>query len=417
MSRPTVYLHVGGPKTGTTYLQEVLWHNRDALRRDGLLYPGRDRRSHFHAVQDLLRISFNGFDDPCVAGAWDRLISELRSEPGSVLLSHELFALAAAEHVDRAMRVLSFAEVHVIYTVRDLARQIPSVWQEDLKNRHTLSFTEFVRGLRSDEPNPHKLVELFWRFQDPVGVLRRWSADIPPERVHVVTVPAAGSAPALLWERFAATIGVDPSRYETDVPDTSNRSLGVVEANLLRRMNPVLAAELDWPTYQRWVTRFLTKSVFGARDRAIPITLPAAEYDWVLERSRQFVADLRDAGYDVIGDLAEILPAIPATDGVCRPPDDASDAEQLAAATDAMLGLIRRFEEVSLSQSLPGASPDEPMALFRLGVRQLSNRHRSVMGLRQAYRWSKIGVTRLRGVARGGSAFRGRAGRPGGLIS
>ncbi|MPZ65618.1 MAG: hypothetical protein GEU83_08915 [Pseudonocardiaceae bacterium] len=417
MDRPVVYLHVGGPKTGTTYLQAVLWHNRDALRRDGLLYPGRDSCSQFHAVQDLLRISFNGYDDPSVADAWDRLISELRSEPGSVLISHELLALAAAEHVEHAMQALSFAEIHVIYTVRDLARQVPSVWQEDLKNRHTLSFTEFTRGLRDDDPNPHTLVELFWRFQDPVGVLRRWGADIPPEQVHVVTVPPAGSAPGLLWERFAATIGVDPSRYETDVGHASNRSLGVVEANLLRRMNPVLAEELDWPAYQRWVTRFLTTSVFGARDRVIPITLPAAEYGWVLERSRHFVAELRDAGYHVMGELEEILPVTPAPDGVSRHPDDASDAEQLAAAADAMLGLIRCFEELTPARPAPRALPDEPMTLFRLGVQQLSNRHRSVMGLRQAYRWGKIGVTRMRDVARGGSARRGRVGGPGGLPS
>lgn len=417
MSRPEVYLHVGGPKTGTTYLQELLWHNRDALRRDGLLYPGRDCGSQFHAVQDLLRISFNGHDDPSIADAWDRLISELRSEPGKVLISHELLALAAAEHIDRVMQALSFAEVHVIYTVRDLARQVPSVWQEDLKNRHTLSFAEFVRGLRSDEPNPHKLVELFWRFQDPVSVLRRWGAGIPPERVHVVTVPAAGSAPGLLWERFAATIGVDPGRYETDVSHASNRSLGVIEANLLRRMNPVLAEELGWPAYQRWVTRFLTTSVFGSRERVIPIVLPAAEYGWVLERSRQFVADLHDAGYHVVGDLAEILPVIPAPDGASRHPDDASDAEQLAAAADAMLGLIRRFEDDRRAGLAPRAVPDEPMTLFRLGVQQLSNHHRPVMGLRRAYWWGKLGVTRVRGVARGGSALRGRVGGPGGLPS
>ncbi len=399
MRRPVVYLHVGGPKTGTTYLQEVLWHNRDALHRDGLLYPGPASDAHFHAVQDLLRISFNGYDDPRVVGAWDRLIDEVRSDQGTALISHELFALAAAEDVDRAMRALSFADVHIVYTVRDLARQIPSVWQEDLKNRHALSFAEFVHGLRGGDPSPHKLVELFWTFQDPVRVLQRWGADIPPERVHVVTVPASGSAPGLLWERFAATIEIDPASCETDVPQASNRSLGVIEASLLRRMNPVLAAKLDWPTYQRWVTNFLARSAFAARDGLIPITLPASEQDWVLERSKRFVVDLNDAGYHVVGDLAEILPAFPAA--TSRHPDDVSDAEQLHAAADAMVGLIRALGEAPLARPMPQALPSEPMTLFRLGVQQLSNRHRSVMRLRQAYRLGKIGITRVRGVVRG----------------
>lgn len=41
MQHPVIYLHIGAPKTGTTYLQNVLWRNRERLRTDGLLYPGR----------------------------------------------------------------------------------------------------------------------------------------------------------------------------------------------------------------------------------------------------------------------------------------------------------------------------------------------------------------------------------------
>ncbi|MQA15646.1 MAG: hypothetical protein GEV09_16210 [Pseudonocardiaceae bacterium] len=397
--RPVVYLHLGAPKTGTTYLQGVLSHNRDALRHDGLLYPGARHTSHFLAAQDLLRIPFNGYEDPDVAGAWGRLVEEVRSTGGSALISQELFALASAEDADRAMDALSFAEVHVIYTIRDLARQIPSVWQEDLKNRHALSFAEFVRGLRGDDAQPHGLIELFWRLQDPVDVLRRWGGQVPPERVHVVTVPARGSGSGL-WERFAHTIGIDAGRYETDVPEAANRSLGVVEANLLRRLNPVLAGELDWPTYEQWVKGFLATSALVERDGLIPIMLPAVEYGWVLERSKRFVMDLADAGYDVIGDLGEILPACPADDGVHRHPDDASDAEQLDAAADAMAGLIRRLGKPPPARPIPTPLPDEPTTLFRLGAQQLSHRHASVMWLRRLYRLGKRGISRMRGVAR-----------------
>ncbi len=33
------FVHIGLPKTGTTYLQAVLAHHRDALRESGVLYP------------------------------------------------------------------------------------------------------------------------------------------------------------------------------------------------------------------------------------------------------------------------------------------------------------------------------------------------------------------------------------------
>jgi hypothetical protein len=68
--RPAVFLHIGAPKTGTTYLQNILFTNRAALRRDGLLYPGNAVRSHFWAIQDLREIAFHGHVDPQVSGAW-----------------------------------------------------------------------------------------------------------------------------------------------------------------------------------------------------------------------------------------------------------------------------------------------------------------------------------------------------------
>ena len=41
-----VYLHIGAPKTGTTYLQEVLFTNRARLAEHGVLYPGESRTAH-----------------------------------------------------------------------------------------------------------------------------------------------------------------------------------------------------------------------------------------------------------------------------------------------------------------------------------------------------------------------------------
>ena len=36
-----VFVHVGTPKSGTTYLQAGLWAQREALGSHGLLFPGR----------------------------------------------------------------------------------------------------------------------------------------------------------------------------------------------------------------------------------------------------------------------------------------------------------------------------------------------------------------------------------------
>ena len=61
-STPTqqrVFLHIGAPKTGTTFLQDVLVRNKAALRANGVLYPGRNG-THVMAALDLRNLEFKG---------------------------------------------------------------------------------------------------------------------------------------------------------------------------------------------------------------------------------------------------------------------------------------------------------------------------------------------------------------------
>jgi hypothetical protein len=48
-----VYFHIGAPKTGTTYLQNVLFANRPALAERGALYPYEDFGQSFRSMQDF----------------------------------------------------------------------------------------------------------------------------------------------------------------------------------------------------------------------------------------------------------------------------------------------------------------------------------------------------------------------------
>lgn len=391
---PVVFLHVGGPKTGTTYLQEVLWANRATLRRSGVLYPGRGPGAQFLAAQDLMDTTFHGYRHPGMASAWDRIVADVAAAPGTAVLSHELLSLATPAAVARTMRSLSFAaEVHVVYTMRDLARQIPSVWQEDLKNQHAVPFRRFVRGLRGDDPDPHWLCELFWRWQNPVAILRTWAAALPPEQVHVVTVPPPGASPTLLWERFARTVGIDPDTVGIDLRRPANPSLGVVEANVLRRLNAALGKDFDWPTYEQWVKAAVAGHILGSRPRQLPLRLPVEEHDWVHAWAVQAVAELTTAGYDVVGDLAEVVPAPPAGDVPQRHPDEATPREMLDAAVDVLAALVRTMsgqpardstDEKTGADVPPPAEMLPPMVLLRLAVQRLSKDHRSVAVLRSA---------------------------------
>ena len=49
-----VYLHIGGPSTGTTYLQRLMAANSEVLAQNGFLLPGRSWRDVVLATHDAL---------------------------------------------------------------------------------------------------------------------------------------------------------------------------------------------------------------------------------------------------------------------------------------------------------------------------------------------------------------------------
>ncbi|MCT2585508.1 hypothetical protein [Actinophytocola gossypii] len=333
-----VFLHVGTPKSGTTYLQEVLWRNRDSLRADGVRYPGARPDEQFLATLDLLERDFHGVSDPAVRDAWERISTEARAWHGTSVISHEMLAPATPEMVRRAMNSFGNAEVHVVCTARDLARQLPAVWQEDVKNSGQLTFDEFSRSLRGDTTvNPY-FANTFWGYQDIPAFLRTWAADLPPERVHVITLPR-GAARDTLWRRFAEVVGVDPVRpVEVDV---RNPSTGVVETNLLRLLNRAgVREDLGWPGYENLVKEFLALEVLAGRPGSVPLTLPVEDRPWVEQWCKDTVEAIRAAGYHVVGDLGDLLPTW-RVDHDTGHPDSATDAELLDAAVYALASTLR----------------------------------------------------------------------------
>src|SRR6476469_3668220 len=82
MTRPgtRVVLHVGLPKTGTTYLQALLAGHREALREAGVLYPFVKPQAMFLGAVEVRgsREKF-GLAEPEVAGTWAALCERAQS--------------------------------------------------------------------------------------------------------------------------------------------------------------------------------------------------------------------------------------------------------------------------------------------------------------------------------------------------
>ena len=340
----TVYLYIGTWKTGTTYLQNVLWNNRRTLAADGVLVPGKEAlREQAYAVMDVLGVAGSAARPKKTAGAWDRLVRMISAWSGSTaVVSTERLSIAQPRQVRRIVADLAPAEVRVVLTARDLGRTIPASWQERLKNWNAWSWPEFITSVTQPPPWTNQPAKGFWAQQDVVGILSRWGEAVPTERITVVTVPPPGAPRDVLVNRFAESIGMDVATWDTAV-DRLNESLGAAEAELLRRVNPGIRARVSWRAYERHVKLGLARDVLAARPDQRRFALPPEHFDWVLERSEQVVADLQRKGYPVIGDLADLLPVRPAAD--VPAPDEVTDTEVLAAADDVIVALVERLAE------------------------------------------------------------------------
>jgi hypothetical protein len=325
-----VFFHIGGHKTGTTYLQNVLWRNRAQLRSDGMLYPGWNKVSHIWANFDVRKTSWDENTAPQIDGSWGRLVQEIREWHGPAIISQEAFSLLKSAQIRRALQDLDFADVQVVFTARDMARQLPAVWQEWVKNQSTLTFAEFLAAVRKPTDEASRLMDL----HDVPAILDRWSKHVPAERVHLITVPPAGSLPSLLWQRFAMVLGLEPDRYELDIDDI-NPSLGAAEVAVLRRINVELAGQMSLTDYNR-VVKFGLAPAMAKRPSA-RIALPDEAFKWAVEWARQATEKLARAGYQVVGDFADLIPE---TGPAGEDPDCVSADAQASVAIAAITLLV-----------------------------------------------------------------------------
>lgn len=372
--RQRLFLHVGLPKSGTSHLQRLLAENRPALREAGFVHPFVRREGMFHAAVELrAQESLWGLPHDLVDGTWGQLLARVRSLPDCTgVISHEIFAGASPEVVDRVLRDTSDLELHVVVTARDLVRQAAAHWQEEVKNGRPWSFAEFEQVLFAPEESAGRELG-FWRSQDLQDVLDRWGSALPADRLHLVTAPPVGGDPALLQQRFQQALGLPDGVLPAgvDAAEMVNASLGVVEVALLRQVVEALDGRIEQPAYAHVVKRWFAQGLLAERPgrRA---QVPAALAARLGDIATGWVASLAADGVRVHGDLDDLVPPVgPGADGDQPPHPDDVGAEELWSRTPGLVADLL-VEVTRLRDAAPAAVvPDEAgQARRRLPLRR-----------------------------------------------
>jgi hypothetical protein len=324
-----VILHVGLPKTGTTYLQKLFAANRSALAEQGIYYPGEPGEpSQTMAAWDLRGQRARGAKDTRQVGQWDALCTAVQSTPlPTALISAETLSALTRRQAAHAVNGFPDHDVHVVVTCRDVGRVLVSAWQQGIRAGQTFTWREFVTAVQDPAERGRHPARGFWMRFDLPAILSIWGTAQPTDRIAVVTVPPAGAPPEELLRRMAEVVGFD-SRALREPPRSDNASLGLAGTEVVRRLNIALGGRIN----ERQHTQVVGGTLASALSRAGTdprYGLPEADMPWAEAEANRQITAVKAGGYPVVGDLGDLLPR---REAGTRRPDDPSDEELLNAA-------------------------------------------------------------------------------------
>ena len=338
----TRLLHIGPHKTGTTALQVAFHLARARLAAHGVFYAGADRSPVRATLAVTGRPAMLGEASPDIA-LWDKLVRIVR-EAGDqrVVISSEFFDDADDAVARRVVADLGGPQVHVVATLRPLARVMPSQWQQYLQNGLRTPYLEWLDGMLRkppyDQPTP-----TFWQRHRHDKLIARWAAAAGVPNVTVIVVE--GSDRLALLRTFESLLGLPAGFLVPEDEMVVNRSLTLAEAEVVRQLNEEFKRR-EWPgaSYAKFM-RYGAVRQMKARQplRSEPqIAAPAWALERMAEISAEMTTNIAALGVRVIGDLSALRsPAPPA-----RPPEaGAEDASAdpvipVEAAAQAVLGAM-----------------------------------------------------------------------------
>lgn len=250
--------------------------------------------------------------------AWNRMLREVKSWDGPVLLSAEALSTLRSRDAEKIVEALD-APIQVVITARTLEKIIPSSWQQHVRNGRGEGYERYLRRIEDEfaagegqagtaEGYEGDLMRGFWRAYLISGLTRRWQ-NLTGSGVNVVTVPTSGP-PDVLWQRFAQACGLGeilPKQPPKLTQAQANIGITAPEAHALASVNRAMLTT-GMPDLARRRLRFIiVREGFHSRDDRGPgLAVPEANRDLVKRWSSFDVAELAQTEAKVFGDVSEL---------------------------------------------------------------------------------------------------------------
>ncbi len=289
---PTLYLHIGTPKSGTTSVQDFVHHNRTILKTDFHLwapecmvfkrnwelacYSAYPENSDYY-LNTLHCFSRSELEAHCLGypQKFGRIISEIEGdEPNASVFASSEYLYSQCEsdtHLVRLHSLLSrhFRRIELIFTFRDQKAYIRSAYAQLVKGprAYTESFDIFLASV-----NTKSRYDYQYR-------LDMWRAAFPDSPVHKIQVGKGHVNGSELQKALLSIVTANKNRHSLDklrFPQrVSNRSPAYNNLRLMRYINRIVGNRFR-------VSRLLRKALIKSLG-AIPLGghYPTAKLDQV----------------------------------------------------------------------------------------------------------------------------------------
>ncbi len=232
-------LHIGLPKTATTYIQKWLMTNRRSLVKAGLWVPSRQILAHRFACEFIsdkarrARCDVVNIDQTAYAVARDELVSAAaNSALQTGILSSEYFYEADPEGLARFIGSLQFETTRIVIMLRRQDRLIESGYNQEVK----------AMGIAAPPPAAVYRPKLDWHL-----LVSKWSEHFGAENMRIINFDEVQQANRLLETfRVASEIPLDLEAVDVDRSDDSrNESLPANVLEFKRIVNGVGGLNVD----------------------------------------------------------------------------------------------------------------------------------------------------------------------------
>ena len=309
MSEQRLIIHPGFHKSGTTALQESFALNRSLLREQGILYPHIGTKAHHRIAWSLTQRPWGwnkrgGEKTP--EKVWDRMVDRIHSaKEETVMLSSEFFSEIDGEKVRKIRSDIKGRDIQILFTVRPLAKLLPSSYQQYLKYGITIEFEDWLHEIL-DKPGESKVSPTFWQRHSHGKVVARWVDIFGKSNVRVLIVNEA--QPTFLFDEINKLLNLSNDTIKA-APSGSNRSLTMEEISLLLELNRQFPKERVWDEYELFIRagyiRELTDHVPPAPGKERLLT-PQWAVDKANELGKEIQRELLNSGVKIIGDVESL---------------------------------------------------------------------------------------------------------------